>query len=155
MTPNWIVSAPARMLYILFICFSTDVVSLPSVSPSIKTLSIQGLREIPDMTSRQKGVNSLHFTGTVANFWKLPFWNLSLTEAITDPLEWLLRSGKCQGFPSCLPRGECMYLGKGQFVLLLVLDFPERGQPHRSKLKLATCTCQCFINPIWRPLPPL
>lgn len=141
-----LVFAPARILYILFICFSTDFVSLPSVSPSVKTLSIQGLREIPDMTSRQKGVNSLHFTGTVAcNFWKLPFWNLPLTKAITDPLEWLLRSGECQGFPSCLPRGECMYLGKGQFVLLLVLDFPERGQPHRrSKVKLATCVSQCF-----------
>ena len=118
--------SPQHYVYVLFhwLGFSTQCF------PAIKTLSIQGLCEIPDMTSRQKGVNSLHLTGTVANSWKLPFWNLPSTNATTDPLEWFPRSGECQGFPSCLPRG-CMYSGKGPFVLLLVLDLPEGWQPQR------------------------
>lgn len=97
---------------LLSMCFSIKFVSQPRNSPPIKILSIQSLFEMPEMISLPMWGTWLHLVGIMANLWELLFWNLPLTKATTDPLEWFMWSGGCHGSPTLLPRGEYMRQGE-------------------------------------------
>lgn len=97
------------------------------------------------MTSRQMWVTLLHLIGIMANFWKLPFWTLPSTKAITNL--WGDSQGLRNVTVSLLSpwRGVHALGGQRRVILLLFLGFTERWQQHRrNKIKLATCVCYCL-----------
>lgn len=127
--PNTWLGDPCTCRHVLF---SAVYVLFHSVGFSAQNFSIyqNSIYSKPILNTRcdfqTTWVNSLHFTDVMANVWKRPFWNLSLTEAITDCLEYVMRSGECHGFPFLFPRGECKHQGEERTHSSVFSRFPGK-----------------------------